>query len=114
MISERNDIREAHARISPQTGILGKSIRCICISDSEYAIKSGRDSWALGASGCFTEQGAASKITASARDSHPADRIDKCLDSGAAVNVLQMVSASLDSVSSGIACYIAICDLMGI
>lgn len=113
MISDRNAKNAANARISPQQALLAQSIRGIDISDYAFSRQHVRYRTALGVPGVFSETSPASKIRDLAREAHQVEFIAKFLEAGAKVKVLTQVSDTLDSVSSGIARYIAFCDLLG-
>ena len=109
-----NDARSAiNVRLSYQPSLLAQSIRGPDIAISAFPNARERNCSMLGLSDDFLEMGTAAKIRDHARSEQPTESIKQFLDSGVTVNVLRQVTDSLDSVASGVACYIAFCDFIG-
>ena len=113
----RGDRVNKHAinsKLAFRPGSSAQAIRCKDIADSSFSRLRAQNIADLEMGPEFEDAGPAAKIRALARSVVGKGQLERFLDSGVTVNVLRQAPDSLDSVASGISCYIAYCDLVGI
>ena len=103
-----------NTRLSMQPGTLAQAMRGRGIADSSFSRQRSRNLPNLEMGSGFEEAGPAAKIRALAGNNVGRSQLERFLVSGVTLNVIRQAHESLDSVASGISCYISFCDLAGI